>query len=61
MSGIAKYTAGTAPLITDTEWTLWAKILTRLGQITGDTKHPPLLNNTRHQLKTKVLKTLNYV
>ena len=58
--GVAKYTPGTTPLANDTEWVLWAKILTRIGQITGDQSHPPLLADSVHQFKFKILKTLNF-
>ena len=51
----------TVPQIGDTKRQLWARILTRLTQVTGDTAHPPIYTDPTRILLVKVLKTLNRV
>jgi hypothetical protein len=50
----------TQPTDCDTARQLWVKILTRLGQLTGDTSRPPLASDSIRVLLVKILKTLNH-
>lgn len=48
----------TVPQPYDTKRQLWARILTKFIQLTGDTAHPPLYTDSTRILIFKVLKTL---
>lgn len=50
--------ASTTPKTADTKWSLWAKILIRLCQLTGNSAYLPTLVDSRRQLLVKVLQTL---
>lgn len=52
--------AGTTPLITDTEWSLWAKIVIRLSQLTGNSKHLPSIGDSEWELERKALLILDF-
>jgi len=51
----------TTPQMGDTKRQLWARILTKLNQMTGNYAHPPIYTDSTRILLIKVLKTLNYV
>jgi len=51
----------TTPQNGDTKRQLWARILTRYIQLTGNSAHPPIYTDSTRILLVKVLKTLNYV
>jgi hypothetical protein len=53
------YYAGTTPVATDTAWSLWAKIVIRLSQITGNSNFLPAVCDCQRQLMVKALKLVN--
>jgi hypothetical protein len=54
------YAQQTTPQVSDTKRQLLARILRRLGTLTGDTNRPPLVSDSEYVLLTKILKTLNH-
>jgi len=54
------YARQTTPQVSDTKRQLLARILTRLGTLTGDKANPPQSSDSEMTLLMKILKTLNH-
>jgi hypothetical protein len=50
------FNTGTTPTNADTKWSLWAKIVIRLSQLTGKTGYLPSINDSKRELIVKALR-----